>query len=123
MDIFSRNEFDIGTFQEVEHGIDSGQARPIKQRMQRTPLQFVDEEKQQFSRMLAAGVIEPSTSEWASAPVLIRKSDGRVRYATEYRKLDAVTRKGVYSLPLIKECLDTLVGNEYFSKLDANCAY
>lgn len=73
VDIFSRNEFDIGTFQEVEHGIDTGQARPIKQRMRRTPLQFVDEEKQQLSRMLAAGVIEPSTSEWASAPVLIRK--------------------------------------------------
>ena len=91
--------------------------------LRRTPLQFVDEEKQQLSRMLAAGVIEPSTSEWASAPVLIRKSDGRVRYAIDYRKLNAVTRKEVYPLPLIEECLDTLVENEYFYKLDANSTY
>ena len=67
--------------------------------------------------MLAAGVIELSTSEWASAPVLIRKLDGRVRYAIDYRKLNAVTRKYVYPLPLTEECLDTLVGNEYFPSL------
>lgn len=46
-----------------------------------------------------------------------------MRYAIDYRKLNAETRKAVYSLPLIEECLDTLVGNEYFSKLDANSAY
>ena len=28
--------------------------------------------------MLQAGVIEPSISEWASPPMLIRKSDGKV---------------------------------------------
>jgi hypothetical protein len=32
-DIFSRDEFDIGTFKEVEHGIDTGKAQLIKQRM------------------------------------------------------------------------------------------
>jgi hypothetical protein len=110
-DIFSRDEFDIGTFKEVEHGIDTGKAQPIKQRMRRTPLQFVEEEKQQLSRMLTAGVIEPSVSECTSAPVLIRKSDGKVRYAIDYRKLNAVTRRDVYPLPLIEECLDTLEGN------------
>lgn len=73
--------------------------------------------------MLAAGVIEPNVSEWAKAPVLIRKSDGKVRYATVYRKLNAITRNDVYTLPLIEEFLDTLVGNERFSKLDANSAY
>jgi hypothetical protein len=29
-------------------------------------------------KMLQAGVIEPSISEWASPPMLIRKSDGKV---------------------------------------------
>ncbi|VDI80332.1 Hypothetical predicted protein [Mytilus galloprovincialis] len=62
----------------VEHSIDTGQAQPIKQRMRRTPLQFVEEEKQQLAKMLKSGVIEPSMSEWASAPVLIRKSDGKI---------------------------------------------
>ncbi|VDI61791.1 Hypothetical predicted protein [Mytilus galloprovincialis] len=75
---FQKDEFDIGTFRGVEHSIDTGQAQPIKQRMRRTPLQFVEEEKQQLAKMLKSGVIEPSMSEWASAPVLIRKSDGKI---------------------------------------------
>lgn len=32
-------------------------------------------------------------------------------------------QKDVYPLPLIEECIDTLSGNEWFSKLDANSAY
>ena len=123
MDKFSKDEFDIGTFKEVEHRIDTGDSAPIKERMRRTPLQFVEEEKEQLSKMLKAGVIEPSISEWAAAPVLIRKSDGNVRYAIDYRKLNSVTKKDIYPLPLIEECLDTLQGNEWFSKLDANSAY
>jgi hypothetical protein len=34
-----------------------------------------------------------------------------------------VTKKDVYPLPLIEECMDTLSGNEWFSKLDANSGY
>lgn len=34
-----------------------------------------------------------------------------------------MTKKDVYPLPLIEECIDTLSGNEWFSKLDANSAY
>lgn len=34
-----------------------------------------------------------------------------------------MTKKDVYPLPLIEECIDTLSGNESLSKLDANSAY
>jgi len=37
--------------------------------------------------------------------------------------LNSVTKKDVYPLPLIEECIDTLSGNEWFSKLDENSAY
>ena len=73
--------------------------------------------------MLEAGVIEPSTSEWASPPVLIRKRDGNIRWCVDYRALNKVTKKDVFPLPLIEECIDTLSGNVWFSKLDANSAY
>lgn len=73
--------------------------------------------------MLNAGIIEPSTSDWASLLVLIRKRDGKVRWYIDYRKLNSVTKNDVYPLPLIQECMDTLSGNEWFSKLDANSAY
>jgi hypothetical protein len=33
------------------------------------------------------------------------------------------TIKDVFPLPLVDECLDTLAGNVWYSKLDANSAY
>ena len=73
--------------------------------------------------MLVADVIQPSISEWVSTPVLIRKKDGQVRWCLDYRRLNNVTRKDVFRLPLIHECLDTLSGNVWFSKLDANSVF
>lgn len=91
--------------------------------MRRTPLDFAHEEESHLQTMLNAGIIEPSISELASPPVLIRKRDGKVRWCIDYRKLNSVTKNDVYPLPLIEECIDTLSGNEWFSKLDANSAY
>ncbi|MCW4335780.1 MAG: RNase H-like domain-containing protein [Candidatus Thiodiazotropha endolucinida] len=122
-DVFAKTEYDLGHFSGIEHAIDTGQARPIKQRMRRTPACFAGEEEAHLKKMLEAGVIQESTSEWASAPVLIRKRDGSVRWCIDYRALNDVTVKDVYPLPLVDDCLDTLAGSVWFSKLDANSAY
>ena len=50
-------------------------------------------EEAYLKKMLDAGVIQPSISEWASAPVLIRKKDGQARWCQNYRRLNKVTRK------------------------------
>ena len=39
-DVFAKNEFDLGKFDAIKHGIDTGSSRPVKQRMRRTPLGF-----------------------------------------------------------------------------------
>ena len=41
----------------------------------------------------------------------------------DFRALNKVTIKDTNPLPLIEECLDTLAGNQWFSKLNANAAY
>ena len=45
---------------------------------------FAEEERTHLERMERAGVIQPSQSEWASAPVLIRKRDGGVRWCIDF---------------------------------------
>lgn len=85
-DVFAQNEFDLVSFTDIEHSIDTGFAPPIKQRMRRTPLDFVQEENH-LQTMLEAGIIEPSNSEWASPPVLVRKKDGKVRWCIDYRRM------------------------------------
>ena len=121
--LFSKDEFDIGTITAIEHKIDTGNATPIKQRMRRTPVCFAQEEEKHLNKMLKAGVIEPSSSEWASAPVLIRKRDGTLRWCIDYRALNAVTKKDLFPMPLVEQCIDALEGNVWFTKLDANSAY
>ena len=121
--VFSSSDLDLGEFSAVEHTIETGQATPIKQKMRRTPIHFVGEEKKHLDQMLKAGVIQPSSSEWAAPPVLVRKKDGNVRWCINYRRLNKVTKKDVFPLPLIEDCMDALQGNVWFSKLDANSAY
>ena len=91
-------EFDFGNFREIEHKIDTGYSKPFKLRMGRTPVTFVSEEKAHVDKMKRAGVIQPSASEWASAPVLVRKMDGSYRWCVDNRDLNVLTVKDVFQL-------------------------
>ena len=73
--------------------------------------------------MLGAGVIEPSQSEFASAPVLVRIRDKSWRYCIDYRALNSATIRDVYPLPLIEECIDCLAGKKWYCALDMNSGY
>ena len=98
-DVFATNDFDLGTFTAIEHAIDTRDAKPIKQHMRRTRACFVDEEEANLKKMLDAGVIKESVSEWASSPVLIRKRDSSVRWCIDYRALHDAAVKDTFPLP------------------------
>ena len=121
--VFSQGDTDLGTFTAVKHHIDTGNSRPIKQRMRRTPLGYANEEQEHLEKLLKAGVIEPSCSEWASPSVLVRKRDGSVRWCIDLRKLNDVTVKDCYPLPLLQDCIDALEGCRYFTTLDMASGY
>lgn len=71
-DVFAVSDLDLSEFAAIEHHIETAEALPVKQRMHRTPAVFKGEEEGYLDRMLAAWVIQLSTSDWAGAPVLIR---------------------------------------------------
>ena len=56
--------------------------------------------------MLKSDVIEPSSSPWASAIVMVTKKDGSIRFCVDYRKLNGLTLRDSYPLPRIDDCLD-----------------
>ena len=91
--------------------------------MRGTPLGFEKEEEENLKLMLDIGVITESSSDWASAPVLVRKKDGTLRYCVDYRALNSKTVKDSFPLPSISQCLDQLCGNTYFSTLDMASGY
>ena len=106
-DVFAKHDFDLETVTVIQHNIDIGTAQPVKQRIRMTPACFVNEEGE-LLKMLDAGVIQRSVSDWASSPVLIIKRDGSERWSIDYRALNDRTIKDTFPLPIIEDCLDTL---------------
>ena len=82
-----------------------------------------DEVKAHIQEMLDLGAIRPSNSLWASAIVLVRKKDGRLRFCIDLRRLNNRTVKDAYSLPKIESILDSLIGAQIFSILDLKAGY
>lgn len=106
----------------VLHIINTGQARFIKQAPRRIPIYQKEEVSQELKRMLDVGVIKPSKSPWGSPIVIVRKSDGSIRFCVDCGKVNEVTIKESYPLPRINDSLDVLRGSS-FSVLDLQSGF
>lgn len=67
--------------------------------------------------MLRELVIQPSNNSFSSHVLLVKKKDGTWRFCVDYRKLNSITIKDNYPIPLIDELLDELGGANYFLRL------
>ena len=72
-DTFAKSKTDIGLCTVVQHDIDTGDTKPIKQSPRRPPLNSGTAEDEIIDEMLSSGVIQPSDSAWASPVCLVRK--------------------------------------------------
>ena len=121
--VFSKDDMDMGRTNLVKHHIKLTDPVPFKEAYRRIPPQMYDEVKTRLQEMLDLGAIRPSNSPWASAIVLVRKKDGRLRFCIDLRKLNNRTVKDAYSLPRIESILDSLGGAQIFSTLDLKTGY
>lgn len=117
--VFSATDRDLGRTGIGEHRIDTGRAHPVRQPLRRQPAPYHQVIDERVDEMLATGVVEPAVSEWAPNVVLAKKKDGSLRFCTDYRKLNAVTKKDAYPLP--QE--DALAGAGWFFTLDLRSGY
>lgn len=96
---------------------------PIFTKSYRYPEVHKQEVKDQISKLLNQGIIQPSTSPWSS-PIWIvpKKMDAsgkrKWRMVVDYRKLNSKTIDDKYPLPNISDILDKLGKSQYFSTLD-----
>ena len=122
-EVFSTSEFDLGHTNLVQHKIDTGTNRPFKQQLRRHPMAYLPVIDEHVDKMLANDICEPSVSPWASNVVLVKKSDGTLRFCVDYRQLNNLTIEDSYPLPRIDTCFDALGGARYFSTLDLRQGY
>ena len=107
----------------VEHTIDTGDARPIACHprpmtpAKRTILQNL------VQQLLELDLIEPCSSPWASAPVLVPKDGGGTRLAIDYRKVNAVTLPDAYPGHRVDDMLCSLANAKIFTAFDLSKGY
>ncbi len=122
-DVFSSCPTDMGRTGLVKHTIDTGDQRQVRLSPRSLPIAKQEIEREEVQKMLDRGVIELCQSSWVSPVVLVTKKDGTTRFCVDYRKLNDVTKKDAYPLPMIDDTLDALRGSMYFSTLDLYSGY
>ena len=80
---------ELGCTSQVEHSIETGDAKPIKRNPYRTPHTLKSVVEEHIDDILKGKIIEPSISPWSSSIVLVQKKskDGSVKYrfCVDYR--------------------------------------
>lgn len=119
---FALMDQELGCTDQAEHLIVT-ESPPIKQRYYRANPIIQAEIDKQLDEMLRLGVVEASNSPWSSPIVLVKKKDGTYRFCVDFRKLNSVTVRDSYPLPLVADTLDKLRNAKYLSSLDIKSAY
>ncbi len=114
---------EYGETELLEHPIATADAAPIKCRNQPLNPALEQQLEKQLKDWLDRGVIEPSSSPWSFPLVAAPKKNGKIRWCVDYRKLNAVTIKDTYPLPLIEDNLAKLAESKIFSCLDGAGAF
>ena len=122
-DVFAGPDDPLGHTKLIEHRIDTGDAKPIKQPPRRQAQANLDYVDQATEDMCQQGIARPSDSPWASPIVLVKKKDGSLRFCVDYRKLNEVTKRDAYPLPRIDDCFDCLGNSTWFCTLDLRSGY
>ena len=100
----------------IEHDIDVGDAKLIKQRFYRVNAnkhKYLDAE---VDNMLENHIAEPCSSSWSSPCLLVPKADNTPRFCSDFRKVNNVTKPDSFPLPRMEDCIDQ-VGSAKFDLL------
>jgi hypothetical protein len=71
---------------------------------------FVGTDPTSAAEMIQTGVVVPSMSPYASLVLLVKNKDGQWRFCVDYRKLNSITIKNKFPLPIVDKLLDELAG-------------
>ena len=122
--LLSSSKWDVGYCDTLPFRVElKPDAKPARDRPYRYSPRMTDLVKVEIDKLLAAGIIRPSLSEWASPVVAVLKPDGTARITVNYRKLNAQTVVPQIPLPHIEDLLNSLGGSAIFTTMDITSGY
>jgi len=79
--------------------------------------------KEYLNENLSKGFITPSKAPYSSPVLFTLKANEDLRFCVDYRKLNAITKRNRYPLPLIDEVIGKIVGCKHLTRLDIISAF
>ena len=79
--------------------------------------------KKYLKKNLQKGFITLSNASYASLILFAQKSNGDLRFCVDYQKLNSLTKKDQYLLPLINETLTQMTGCKFITKFNIIAAF
>ena len=99
-------------------------AQPHSQRHYPVPHLYKETFKKELDRLEKLGVLERvQQSEWGSPTFIVPKKDNKVRFVSDFRRLNQKIKRKPYPLPRISDTLQQLEGFQYATSLDMNMGY
>ena len=123
IDVFARNDDDIGCIPDLQMNINLKDKTPVQKNYVAVPKPLYPEVKAYIEDLLNRSSIRKSTSSYSTPVVCVRKKDQSLRLCVDYRELNKKTHVDRHPIPRIQETLDNLGGNSWFSVLDQGKAY
>lgn len=122
-DVFHLENESLGHTNAIMHEIKTIEGvEPIFTRPYRIPETLKNEVDTQINNLLKDNIITHSKSPWNSPLLIVPKksqsNEKKWRLCIDFRKLNNVTIKDNFPLPLISEILDQLGNSRYFTSLD-----
>ncbi|EFO93101.1 hypothetical protein CRE_10000 [Caenorhabditis remanei] len=122
-DVFSKNQYDLGSSKTDPVHIYTNTEVPIKGRPYRVPVKYQAELEKHIESLLKSRRITESNTPWTSPIVIVKKKNGSLRVCLDFRKLNEATIPDNFPLPRIDSILEKVGGSSYFSSLDMANGY
>ena len=96
---------------------------PIRCKNYPVPFAMESVMKEEVIKMDRMGITEPSTSDYASPSVIVRKQDGSHRYCIDFRRMNMVSLTDAEPMPNQEMVIGKLGASGYFTKIDLSKGY
>jgi transposase InsO family protein len=119
---FSSEDF-VGCQTVIKHHIETGEQKPICQRLYQYSPDMENKIKEEIDRWLKLGYIEAANTEWRHPIVPVIKKNGKVRLCLDARKLNQITKRDAYVSPDLNHIFRRFPQAKLFFSVDLTDAF